>query len=194
MAVFRVTLEGKLNGQMTKNVVHFWKDAAVLADMALLASDFSFSWQRLLQSRVQSAQTWQSILVQHITTGTPFAPVSVPVIYTPGTLGTDSHNTGVLCYVYKIGNPLAGRHGRGRWFQGGVNVGFLNNGVFDVSHVGFQQAMCNDLISIWGGAGLHGFRLVIAKRPPGADFVFADRIECRSYPGVQRRRNFFSGV
>lgn len=194
MALFRVTLEGKLNGQMTKNVVHFFKEAAVQADMALLASDFNNSWQRLLQSRVQSAQTWQSSTVQHITDSNPFAPVVLPVTFTPGTLGTDSHNTGVLCYVYKIGNPAAGRHGRGRWFQGGVNVGFLNNGVFDVSHVGFQQAMCNDLISIWGGAGLHGFKLVIADRVNLGEFVFADRIVCRSYPGVQRRRNFFSGV
>lgn len=193
MAVYRAYLYGSIAGQMTCNVMHFWKGDAVSADHALLATKINEGWAAFCGFNVLSAQSWNRVHIIRLDSS-PHVAADYPFSRT-GSWATTTEYSPVMCFVLQFKTSFFGRHGMGKYYQSGVQFNWMNVGNWNATTQTRLNNLCTTLKGIWTGASPSStFNLVVCPRNDPTGFHFVTDIVCRPMAGVQRRRNIGVGA
>lgn len=193
MAVWRVTIKGKLFGQNVQNVLHFKEKNPGVKTMLQFANDIAGSWLGQIRFLCRVAMVWQEINIIDIEH--PDQNFLVFPINTAGFIGGSNDVAPFLTLVFKIKTATGGKRGRGRFHVSGAECAGLTEGVWGTNFMINFNSVCNSIKGNYLGANPGtGFNLgVMPRTNNAADFKPATDLVPRNYPGTQRRRNFFYG-
>lgn len=193
MTVFRVTVEGQLQGQLCQNVLHFNKPQGTDNDKPLLVQaviDRLLGQWRFLQVRDFN---WNQVTVS-IPANDNDQPLIFPTVMSG--LHAEEHVYALpLTAVFKIKTFTAGRAGRGRVCIAGPPASALFGGRWNQNYLNDMQSVRNSHI-FWFRTDNPGSGFVLGVCSHSGlegDFKAMDDFIRRDYPGTQVRRNFFRG-
>ena len=196
MAVARVTIKGRVFGQVTNNVVHFKKDEAITSDFPILlnyvrdawvANPFSLNTDN--QYRVEGLHLYN--------VGSDDVPIDMPLSIN-GTWGPTTNGVPFTAAVFQIKTAIGGRRGRGRWYQAGMHQFGWANGLWNPSSMVQLVACANQIKAMWvAPAGavytLTGWRLVVCPRNDHTAALDATDVVARSMVGYIGKRQLSRG-
>lgn len=194
MAVYRLTLKGKLFGQSIQNVLHFKEKTPGAMNRITFANEFNNAWVQSIRNWCIQSMQWTEIYFVDISN-----PDDVPTVLPINVAGGVGGNAQVaphLTVVYKLKTGVGGRRGRGRFHISGVQGGHLLEGVWTPSLLVQLNSIATTLKQNFTGENpfkLHNLGVMPRTDNPN-DFLPVTDIIVRNYPGSQRRRNFLVGA
>ncbi len=198
MSVARVTIHGRLAGQLTNNVLHFWKSGATspgtLTDLLQRVTDWWVNNPWRLNA--SAAQTWHKTR-GFFPEGTS-EPLEVNYLAT-GAWDTSIDYTPVQAAVMQFKTGVAGRHGRGRTYMGGFGSRQMQDGLWSTATMVQLNAVAQALEDFWTddtdpNYKGNGWFLVVCPRNAPASFLRVTDVVARPMVGNTRTRQLGVGA
>jgi len=188
MTILRATLFQSYQGQILENVLIFQGGGGGDAlEMSALANDVELGWCQQVKTQQVGDLRYFQIKVEVL--GSFLAPFT-KTINIPGTNGGNNNDKATYAHVIRKRTGVAGRHGRGRTFVGGIannadQLSFLDQGRLN----GWAGVLFN-IMSVFGDGGTSSFRLgITSKTDPTGDFKQVTSLQIApQYSNVQRRK------
>jgi len=193
MPIMRVTTTALLMGQTMQNVLHFRMAGGALT-FQQIAENIRDVWVTRIKTHQTTDHVYNAISVSQV--GSQVATFTLPVNI-PGTNIATNEGTPFECMVIQKRTALAGRHGHGRFYVGGVTTNVAQKGLLTAAVINNWTTSLNFLMSIYGTLGEPGGPLDLVIHPKGGgaeDGVDVTEMVVRPWLGVQRRRNYNVGI
>lgn len=195
-SVARVTISGRIFGQVTNNVLHFAKLEAVSSDVPILLGFVRDAWC----NNPFALNTDGHYKVENIhgyIYGDTHVPIDLPLSL-PGVGGPSNNGIPFVSAVFQIRTLTAGRHGRGRWYQPGFGQHQYSSGLWDGTAMVTLNACAAQIVAMWKhGTGAvyaaSGWYLGVCRRNHPEDFIEMDTVVARSMVGYIGKRQLSRG-
>lgn len=191
MAVVEATFFGRIFGQQTQNIFHFYRpdvtQAQINALVVRLREAFYFDWQGQMLSDWEGTRTHVRCI-----DGGNFTPVD-EFYSIHGSAGNSSFQTSMLAFCITKKTALAGRRGRGRFYLPGASAGKLSQGRWLNTVQNIFADVHTETMHKWGPSNpTEGWNMVLWG---GAQFGYTliTSLVLRDVASCQRRRNIGYG-
>lgn len=190
--IYRVVITGDLYGQICQNVVHFrpLNDVNTAQQLANTIKNDFIGWMKgpLNQNvRWTLVEVWDE-------TNLNLAPFRLPFTIT-GAGGLTDQALTYDAYVFQKKTLRAGRKGRGRWYQWGINRSHFSNGIISVAGSSAWAAALVGLKGLYiNPPATSGFQMVVKHKGPELAWDDVTDILLRRTAGTMRSRNIGTGV
>jgi hypothetical protein len=191
MSIHRIIVTATYLNQRAQNVLHFQIPDGSMTD-AQITDEIKTNWVTQLKALQNSLLLYQTISTQRIS-GTVTVPSVLSIVgYTGDLVGPGYHPC--IAGIFSIRTATAGRHGRGRFYLGGIHGATVLNGIYETNAFAAFNTKAGLLQSRYksGGTG----PMTLGVMPPKQPGSFTAMSELRVMPtfGIQRRRNIGVGV
>jgi len=194
MAIARVTLTARYGGQILQNVIHFWRDAYVSADLPVLLTNFRDHWLNPYRDNMAAEVQFLSLHAEKLQTGGG-GDIADLVLTVTGGGGSDTRVPLQLAMVVQLQTGLSGRKNRGRIYMYGITCNWLASGVWNPTNLASAQARFDTIKASWVTAATYGWFMVIHGKTDGPnEYRLVNNMQVRSLPGTQRRRQVGVGI
>lgn len=190
--VFRVTTIATMYGQQIQNVLHFSGPSSDPLEMSNLANEVVTGWINKVRERQISQHHYSLVRVKLLESQFPTFEKVVDI--GGARVGGDGFLT-FVANIIRIRTAIAGKHGRGRVYIGGMENAVTNQGFLRQDHLDNWEGNLNGIRAAFLPGGTSTFRLGVTRKvAPVANFIEATSISMAPVCAVQRRRNIGVGI